>query len=296
MRIGIVGAENTHSAAIGRTLNIDRALGEARVVALWGETRALAEEVAHATEIPDIVDRPEEMIGRIDGVVIAHRDGRRHADAARPFLDARIPVFVDKPFTCGIAEGLRLLRRAKRLETPITSFSVMTMQQAFTEKLLAQVRAAGRITLVESRGPCDIRSPYGGVFFYGIHQVEMILRAFGHGIETAQIVRASEGNPDAIVTMTYPRGGPLVSMALVAGTRPPFAVRAAGEKGMVDVEIALDENPYLAGTRRFLEMFRTRKEPLSPQELLEPIAVLQAIERSLERGKRTHVSQVRFTP
>lgn len=36
IRIGIVGAENSHSAAIAKTLNVDHAVGGCRVAAIWG--------------------------------------------------------------------------------------------------------------------------------------------------------------------------------------------------------------------------------------------------------------------
>jgi len=290
MRIGIVGAENSHTAAVAKTLNIDKACGRARVVAVWGETRAFAERAAEAGQIPRIVRRPEEMIGEIDGVMLDHRHAKYHMPAVRPFIEAGIPAFVDKPFSFTVAEGWKLLQLAGKKRVPVTSFSTIPEQAGFGKDLLRQVRAAGKITAVETRGPCDLKSKYGGVFFYGIHQVDAILKAFGPGIAAVQVIKASRPNPNAVAVMTYRNGGPVVTMHCIQEGGYGFAFRAVGIKGNVDYAHRSDDDPYLAGARKFLKMFRTGKMPHTPAEILEPIAVLEALGRSARTGRRVPVT------
>lgn len=290
MRIGIVGAENSHCAAVARTLNVRRACGPARVVVVWGETRAFAEKAAEAGQIPRIVRRPEEMIGQIDGVMVDHRHAKHHAEAARPFVEAGIPAFVDKPFSFTVAEGWRLLELAASKHVPVTSLSTIAEQEAFRKDLRKQVRAAGRITAVETTGPCDLKSKYGGVFFYGIHQVDAILKAFSPGIEAVQVVKAGRGNPNAVAVMTCRGGGPIITMHCIQEGRSTFAFRAVGTKGRVDYVHRSDEDPYLAGVRKFLRMFRTGRMPHTAAEILEPIAVLEALAKSARTGGRIRVA------
>jgi len=292
MRIGIVGAENSHCAAVARTLNVRRSCGRARVVAVWGETRAFAAKAAEAGQIPRIVRRPEEMIGDIDGVMVDHRHAKHHVDAVRPFIEARIPAFVDKPFSFTLREGWALLQLARKKRVPVTSFSTIPEQEAFRKDLRRQVRAAGRIRAVETTGPCDLKSKYGGVFFYGIHQVDAIVKAFGGGIEAVQVIRAGRGNPNAVAVMTCRGGGPIVTMHCVQEGKYGFAFRAVGTKGRVDYVHRSDDDPYLTGIRKFLRMFRTGKMPHTPAEILEPVAVLEALARSVKTGKRVRVAKL----
>ena len=291
MRIGIVGAENSHCAAVARTLNVDKACRGVRVVAVWGETRAFAEKAAEAAQIPQIVKRPEDMIGQIDGVMVDHRHARHHIPAATPLVEAGIPAFVDKPFSWTVAEGWKLLELARAKGVVVTSFSVIPEQAAF-KGLLKQVAAAGRITSVATTGACDLKSKYGGVFFYGIHQVDAILKAFGPGIGTVEVVKASRGNPNAVAVMAYRDGGPIVSMACIAEGKAAFTFRAAGTEGTADYTSQYDANPYLAGVKRFVKMFRTGKEPFTAAEILEPIAVLAALAKSIQTGKRVRVAKL----
>jgi len=292
MKIGIVGAENSHTAAVARTLNVRKACGHARVVALWGETRALAEKAAEAGQVPRIVRRPEEMIGHVDGVMVDHRHAKYHMPAVRPFIEAGIPAFVDKPFSFTVAEGWKLLRLAGKKGVPVTSFSTIPEQQAFRKDLRRQLRSVGRITAVETRGPCDLKSRYGGVFFYGIHQVDAILKAFGPGIAAVQVIKAARPNLNAVAVMTYRDGGPIVTMHCIQEGPYSFAFRAVGTRGAADYVHRSDEDPYLTGVRKFLRMFRTGRMPHTPAEILEPIAVLEAMSRSARTGRRVRVAKL----
>ncbi|NLX04709.1 MAG: Gfo/Idh/MocA family oxidoreductase [Phycisphaerae bacterium] len=294
MRIGIIGAENSHTAAVAKTLNVDKTCGRARVVAVWGETKAYAEDAAAKGEIPTIVRKQSEMLGMdLDGVMIDHRHAKFHVPAAIPFVEARIPVFVDKPFSWTVGEGWKLIQLARKKGVAITSFSVLPEQESFQKGFKKQVREAGRVLSINSTGPCDLNSKWGGIFFYGIHQVDAILKAFGYGIDAVQVIKAGRGNPNAVAVMTYREGGPVVSMECIAqGQAGGFIFRAVGEKGRVDYNYQADANQYLGGVRKFLMMFKTGKEPHTPREMLEPIAVLEALNKSVKSGKRVKVAKL----
>ncbi len=69
---------------------------EARVTHIWTQERALSESVAGVANIPHIVDRLEDMIGEVDGVLFTRDDMWNHYDMALPFLEAGLPVYMDK--------------------------------------------------------------------------------------------------------------------------------------------------------------------------------------------------------
>jgi predicted dehydrogenase len=286
LRIGIVGAESSHTLAFARTLNIDKACGSARVVAVWGERREFAEKAAREGHIPEIVRRPEEMLGRIDGVMIAHRHPKYHIKAAWVFLEAGIPLFIDKPFSFTVSEGMTFLKAARQRGVPVTSFSILPEQKSFRNVLLRQIRDAGRISAIQALAPCDFKSKWGGVFFYGIHLIEMLLKAFGCGIEWVEVVRAGRRNPNVAAVMHYGGGGPIVSALFLTEGFPDFAIDAIGSKGRVHYVNWFDPNPYLGGVKKIVRMFRTRREPYSAGEILGPISVLEALARSYQSGKR----------
>ena len=286
LNIGIVGAENSHTAAIAKVLNVEKKVRGVRVTHVWGETASFARQAAEAGQIPHIVKKPEDLIGQVDAAAVDHRHGKFHLPAARPLLEARMPLFIDKPFCYRKAEGKRFLARAAELGVPVCSFSVVPMQSAFVA-LKREVRQLGQIRAVVTTGGCDIRSRWGGVFFYGIHQVDMVLRLLGYGVQHVQFHKGTGKNH--VATLAY-KDGKVVTMNLIGEGTAPFHLSVIGEKGRLDQSIVYDENTYLPGIRAFVRMFRTGKTDETLETMLEPVAVLEALEKSIAGKGRVSVS------
>jgi len=65
IRVGIVGAENSHSITVSKILNIDKFPG-VEVVAIWEETEEFARKAIEQEHIPRMTKHPEEMLEMID--------------------------------------------------------------------------------------------------------------------------------------------------------------------------------------------------------------------------------------
>ncbi len=288
MKIGIVGAENGHTAGFAKVLNVDKRIRGARVIQVWGETRTLALKAAAAGMIPQIVKTPEALIGKVDGAVVDHRHGRLHLAAARPLLEAGIPLFIDKPFCYRVAEGRRFLARATELQVPVCSFSAMHMHDSF-RAIQRETRRLGKIHAVITTGACDIKSRWGGIFFYGIHQVDMALRLLGYQPRTAQVIRGKGKNHAAMLGFD---NGAVAVMNLIGAGPARFHVSVIGEKGRLDRPITYDQSPYLSAVRAFTTMFKSGKSPETTESMLVPVAVLEALEKSVASGKRVKVASI----
>ena len=96
--IGIIGAENSHTRGFGKMFNLDKKFPGWEVKYVWGEKEEFALQAKTEAGIPNIVQDPAEMMGKIDALIVDHRHGDLHLDAALPFVKAGIPTFIDKPF------------------------------------------------------------------------------------------------------------------------------------------------------------------------------------------------------
>ena len=282
--IGIIGAENSHTVAIAKTINIDRLVSGFSVTHVWGETPDDAKDAQDRGLIPNIVEEPEDMIGQVDAAIVDHRHPKYHLPAVRPLLEAGIPLFVDKPFCYCLDEGKEFLARARELDVPVCSFSVLPKQASFAQ-LQEDVRELGRIISVVSTGPCDIDSEYGGVFFYGIHQVDMVVRLLDQDITHVQLNRGEQNHTATL----YSASGAISTMNLIGEGRVGFHVSVIGEKGRTDRVIGYDENTYLTGVLDFCRMFSTGETDETDGSILTPVAVLEALEKSQESGEKVEV-------
>jgi len=280
IRIGIIGAENSHTAAIAKTLNVDLAVPGFRVDCVWGETEAFAKDAAAKGQISTIVADSAEMLGKVDAVIVDHRHARFHLPAVLPFMRAGVPCFVDKPFCYRSQEGLEFLAEARAKGTPVTSFSVLPHQASY-RSFKAKLAEVGPLKAVSTYGPCDLESPHGGIFFYGIHQVEFALVAFGYDVVAVQLTR----HRDHGLAQLHYADGKIAALHLIKAGAPGFYAHALGEKGAAEEKLAFDANPYLDGIKTFTAMFATRQEPVPHDQIMKPVFVLEALERSLASGK-----------
>ena len=286
LRIGIVGAENSHCAAVAKLCNVDRKVA-VRVVSVWGERPKYARAAAEAGRIPLIVKDWRLMLGDVDGVMIDHRHAKDHAAPARFFIENRVPAFIDKPFTFSLNEGRKLCLLAREKRVPITSFSVIPRHQSFKDFVAAAAKCGDALHLTTS-GPCDSRSKHGGIFFYGIHQVDAIIELLGTHVTRVNVQRHGA---DVVATLMYHKG-PVVTMIGVASGQRCFHWSLRGTEGAVDWEHKNNADPYEAGVRFFARMFRTGKEPIPHERLLAPVAVLEAMAKSLARGRPVNVATI----
>ena len=274
IRIGIIGAENSHTAGFGKLFNIDKKFPGVEVKYVWGETDAFAKSAMEKGNIPNQVKDPNEMLGKIDALIVDHRHAKFHLEPAIPFIKEGIPTFIDKPFCYRAAEGKDFLQLAKKLGTPVTSYSSIAPSAA-TFDLKEQVAALGKISQVIRTGNADLDSQYGGIFFYGVHIVEPLMFMFGEDIQKVKVTRNGK----------YGNAGLRFSSGLFATLI--FKEKAYGwetyvETGdkLVELKSRVEETDPPKNYADMVEMFRTGKEPRSNQSILNGISVLEALEKS----------------
>jgi predicted dehydrogenase len=285
MKIGIIGAENSHSGAIAKIINIEKKINGITVDYIWGETDILARKTAEAGRIPNIVTNPKDMLEKIDAVIVDHRHAKYHLKAAISFVTRGIPAFIDKPFCYRFEEGLNFLTIAKKYKTPVTSFSILPHQKSF-RRFLSNLKQAGDIVVATLYGPADIKSKYGGVFFYGIHQVDIALKAFGYDVKQVLVTNADK---IAVAQLFYP-SGLNVFLNLIKTGNTQFSITAVGTNKTVHQLLTFDDNTYLSGVKEFTKMFKTGKEPQTHEQMLKPIQVLEAMQKSLKTGKSEKIT------
>ena len=82
----------------------------AAVTHIWTDDPQDAPQVAAASLIPHVVGKPEDVIGQVDAAIIATDDGDDHVRRVKPFIEAGLPVFVDKPMATNVADLRQFIR------------------------------------------------------------------------------------------------------------------------------------------------------------------------------------------
>lgn len=106
-------------------------LDGARVTHVWTDNPQDAPRVAGAARIPHVAAAPEDVIGHVDAVIVATDIGAEHVERCRPFVEAGLPVFVDKPLVDNAADLAVFRRWIAEENRPILSSSCMAYAKEF---------------------------------------------------------------------------------------------------------------------------------------------------------------------
>ena len=134
--MGIIGLDTSHVGAFTKVLNNPDAKGELagfKVVAAYPGGSADVESsrsrvAGYTKEVKEkfgveIVDSIEDLLKKVDVVLLESVDGRPHLKQVEPVLKAKKPVFIDKPVAGTLADAVAIFQLAEKYGTPCFSSS-----------------------------------------------------------------------------------------------------------------------------------------------------------------------------
>ncbi|MBI3880098.1 MAG: Gfo/Idh/MocA family oxidoreductase [Verrucomicrobia bacterium] len=246
----------------------------ARVTHIWTDDPADAPKVARASKIEHVVARPEDVIGQVDAAIIATDDGDEHVRRARPFIEAGLPVFVDKPMATNVADLNQFLRWHLDGKTILSTSGMRYAPEIrqITER---------RDQLGDLRWLTSFTSKTWER--YGIHALEAVYPVLGPGFLSAQTNRQGGSN---LVHLKHRSGVPVTPAAIYDAYGSFGAVHAYGTKGDLALKLIDTYTAFRAQLVAFIEMLRTGARPLPFSQTIELMAVIIAGLRSREQSGR----------
>jgi len=288
IRLGIVDFDTSHVVEFTKRLNhkgiakdqwVD---GAEVVIGCPGSSEIMPERIPEYTKEMEklgitLVKKPEEMLGKIDGMLIESQEGGAHWERARPFLEAGIPCYIDKPFTCSVADARKIIELAAKKRVPIFSASSLRYSPELME--YAADRKHGTIVGVLAYGPAPLfdKNPKlnPGLYHYGIHAVEILYTLMGTGCQ--RVTCTHEKGVD-VVTGQW-QDGRVATVRGIRQGRSDYGAVAFTDKGVQQVPIG-QRYIYRELLKKIVEMFESKKSPLDPAVTLEIIAFIEAANKS----------------
>jgi len=250
----------------------------ARVTHIWTDDPADAPKVAAASLIKNIVAKPEDVIGHVDAVVIATDDGTDHARRAQPFIEAGLPVFIDKPMATTIPELQQFVDWHRAGKTILS-----TSGMRYAPEMSADFSALGDLRWITSF-TCKSWERYG------IHALEAVAPLLGTGFVTVQAHSDAGGD---VMHLTHRCGVKLTIGALHDAYGSFGAVHLYGTKGDLALKITDTYHAFRGQLVAFIAMLNSGERPLPFDETVELMAVIIAGSRSREQnGERILISDI----
>jgi predicted dehydrogenase len=283
IKLGVLDFDTSHVVEFTKRLNHkdiaeDQWVDGAQVViGCPGESKLAPEKIPEYKKAMEqlgvpLVDKPEDMIGKVDGMLIESVEGGVHFERAKPFLEAGLPCFIDKPFTCGLDDARKIVELADKKKAPVFSSSSLRYAPDVVQFMADDKR--GKVLGVLSYGPAPLHEHNPGLYHYGVHPVEVLYAVIGPGCQ--RVTCTHEKNVD-VVTGQWQDG----RVAGVRGQRPesPYGFVAFTDKGVKHVPIDT-KLIYRELLKKIVEFFDKKKAPVEPAETVEIMSFIEAALKS----------------
>jgi hypothetical protein len=249
----------------------------AKVTHVWCDDPTDAAKVAKASFIPHVVRRPEDVIGAVDAVIIATDRGWEHVDRARPFIDAGLPVFIDKPL-CDRVEDLRQFIAWHREGKAFLSTSATHYAKEYVAARKELAKAVGQLRLLTITTAKSWER-------YGIHALEAVYPFLQPG---GWISVANTGTEQAnIVHARHAAGVDVVLAAVADMSGASSKLNVYGTTGMLATGLLDTFHAFKAQLVAFVDYLRTGHSPVPLSETIEMVKIIIAGIRSRQDSGRT---------
>jgi hypothetical protein len=321
-RIGVLGTESARPVTSAHIYDqwgplLSPSPGSGRKTGLvmthvWDKDRAEAEKFAARFGVPNVVDHYAEMVGRVDGVI---QSGLKASfwsfQLVRPYLEAGVPVFMDRPGAYSLSGIRRLVGHAAQHNCPL----MVTNNHEFNpvvDLLKARARLMGPLVAVIADALTDQAVRY--FVWHCIHVWFMLFPVIEGRVRAVRTLLADPVSPSPMTVMecANPDGSQFFATlmrhrCLHRGWVKLFTVDSCYEaviwpresyrrKEVVDgpqsaeyLRTVFSVHPLAA----FEKMIETRKMPQSHDQIVEKVRVFLAMHKSLlEDGATVEVNRL----
>lgn len=244
----------------------------ARVTHVWTQDREISESMAKAAAIPHCCDEMIEMIGEVDAVILARDDPENHRAMAQPFIEAGIPIFIDKPLAYSTAD-LDWFSEQSRQGKFIMSCS--SMRYANECRIARQeLKSLGQLELVTAVGKKDWKK-------YGIHLLEGI---FGILDDPRAVSVRHIGKLGKEIVQIVLVNGPDITLHLFNDISGTFQLSLFGQNGWKLVDIKNSYSMFRDNIIEFIRSVEEGKPRLTFEKTENIIRIIIAAKDSMEQG------------
>ncbi len=289
LTVGLVGLDMSHALEFTRRLNdagnVEHVPG-ARVVAGWpGGSKdfqlSWSRVGKFTAEVRDrfgvaIVDTPEAVAERADVILITAADGRMHRVLFDRVLPFKRPMFIEKPMTLCSHEAREMFRLAAEAGVPIMSCSTARYGPPLHDALAADL---GKIIGCDVYGPMPEEPTQPGLFWYGVHSIEVLNVVMGRGCRE---VRAIRNDAVDLVIATWSDGRIATFRGLRSGEWK-FGVTLHRERGVQCVDLI--HNSWFVQTLKLIrDELAGGKSSVDAEDTIEIIRIIEAANASRVSG------------
>ncbi|HCC53151.1 MAG TPA: dehydrogenase [Porphyromonadaceae bacterium] len=285
-KVGIIGLDTSHSIAFTKLLNTAESnkykgykvtaaypYGSRTIESSFKRIPGYINDVKNYNV--EIVDSIEELLKKVDYVLLETNDGRLHLEQAIAVFKAGKRVFIDKPVAASLTDAILIYQAAADMNVPV--FSASSLRYMTNIDKIIKENAIGKVLGATSFSPCTLESTHADMFWYGIHGIEALFTVMGPGCKT--VTRIHTADTDLITGVWS--DSRIGSFRGLRKGKTGYGGYVFGEKEIMTLGDYNGYNPLLDDIIAF---FETGIAPVKPEETLEIFKFMEAADESKRRN------------
>ena len=246
---------------------------------VWDGEPGQAEDFA-AHYGAEVVENYWDMVGEVDGIIMGdHNELFIFKYLARPYLEAGVPIFINRPFAFSLADARAIVELAQKCDAPLMSGSSF----AFVKEvgiLRQRVEAAQHLRgYLMDNGTSEYA-------WHGIHGLWMAYACMGGGVRRVSHLCSDRSDPNAVGAIVLEhegRKGGEPFYGCIQPTGRQVWARVYDESGVFEQTLMPEANAWDRDTFLWLpmllkmqDMFQFRKMPEPYEDIYEKVHIFLA--------------------
>jgi hypothetical protein len=236
---------------------------EGTVTHIYTQDVQLSKDIARASHIPNVVDCMEDMIGKVDAILLARDDAENHSEFAFPFIKSGLPIFIDKPFALS-SEEANMIWSEEVFQNQI--FTCSSLRYAKELQLQDADKAnLGPIKYVEATTPKKWDT-------YAVHVIEPILIQFP---DRGKLLQVTPVNKNGVHVCIVEWENLLACIKCTGYLPSPIKITYFGEYGNVEKAFSDSFNCFKTSLKMFVDIVQKRSQNIDRKETLEIVRIIE---------------------
>ena len=234
------------------------------VTHIWTQDFVISQKIAKTTFIPNVVKNYKDLIGKVDGILLARDDAENHLEISKPFLKAGIPIFIDKPLAYSVEEAKNIFLLQKRKDQIFSCSAFKYAKEVESAK--SGLRSLGDIKLIKVNVPKDWKK-------YSIHGINPVFSLFQNlGKISKNIVWKSQDRVTLIVEFS---SGIELQIQSLGNCLTPVTISIYGEYGYKNIIIKDTFSAFKKSLIQFKESIINKESDTKFDELIKTIELVE---------------------
>ncbi len=248
---------------------------DVRVTEVWTQDKEVSNSIALSSGIGRVADKKEDMIGRIDAILLSRDDPENHVEMAKPFIDAGVPIFIDKPIAATMEDLSYFSNEVAKGKFIMSCSSMRYANECRSAK--SRLETLGKLELLTAVGKKDWMR-------YGVHMLEAVFSLLDDPIPV-KVKNIGKGNK-AVVYVEF-ENGIQVTLHLFMDISSTFQIHLYGRSGWDFIDIRNSYSMFRDNIIEFVRSVQEGEPRLNFEKTRNIILTLIAADESLKQGGKT---------